>query len=58
MDIDRIVVFNVSLANATTTEDDHGNITLPTVIGLPQKPVGSLPLTGPQTGSPNDTNSV
>jgi hypothetical protein len=56
MDIDRIVIFNTS--NNTTTEDDHGNITLPTVIGYPQKPVGSLPLTGLQTGSQNDTNSV
>jgi hypothetical protein len=56
MDIDRIVVFNAS--NVTTTEDDLGNITLPTIIGLPQKPVVSLPLKGVQTGSQNDTNSV
>jgi hypothetical protein len=49
MDIDRIVVFNAS--NVTTTEDDHGNITLPTIIGIPQK---SVPLTGLQ----NDKNSV
>jgi len=56
MDIDRIVVFNAS--NVTTTEDDHGNITLPTVIGLPQKPVGSLPSKGLPMGSQNDTNSV
>lgn len=56
MDIDRIVVFNAS--NVTTTEDDHGNFTLPTIIGLPQKPVGHIPLTGLQAGSQNDTNSA
>ncbi|KAI0270763.1 hypothetical protein BGY98DRAFT_236643 [Russula aff. rugulosa BPL654] len=52
MDIDRIVVFNAS--NDTTTEEDQRNITLPTVIGIPQRPVQHLPLTGLQ----NDTNSV
>jgi hypothetical protein len=57
MDIDRIVVFS-SASNVTTTDDNHGNITLPTVIGIPQKPVGSLPLKGLQAGSQNDTNSV